>query len=56
MGHKQVISFAYDSGPQITIALGLLAIPSILVGYFTKDMIVGVGSHFFGTAIFVNIR
>jgi NADH-ubiquinone oxidoreductase chain 5 len=32
----------------------LLAIPSILVGYFTKDMIVGVGSHFFGTAIFVN--
>jgi NADH-ubiquinone oxidoreductase chain 5 len=21
MGHKQVISFAYDSGPQITIAL-----------------------------------
>jgi hypothetical protein len=32
----------------------LLAIPSILVGYFTKDMVVGVGSHFFGTAIFVN--
>jgi NADH-ubiquinone oxidoreductase chain 5 len=54
MGHRQVISFAYDSGPQITIALCLLAIPSILVGYFTKDMVVGVGSHFFGTAIFVN--
>jgi hypothetical protein len=28
--------------PQITIALGLLAIPSILVGYYTKDMIVGL--------------
>ena len=28
--------------------------PSILVGYYTKDMIVGVGTHFFGTAIFVD--
>jgi hypothetical protein len=35
-------------------SFSLLAIPSILVGYFTKDMVVGVGSHFFGTAIFVN--
>jgi NADH-ubiquinone oxidoreductase chain 5 len=55
-GHKQVICFAYDSGPQICIALGFLAIPSILVGYYTKDMIVGVGSSFFGTAIYVNLE
>lgn len=55
-GHKQVICFAYDSGPQICIALGCLAVPSILIGYYTKDMLVGVGSNFFGTAIYVNLE
>jgi len=55
-GYKQVICYAYDSGIRITSALGCLAIPSIFVGYYTKDMIVGVGSHFFGTAIFVNMN
>lgn len=54
-GHKQVIGFAYDSGINITVALGCLAIPSIFVGYYTKDMIVGVGSNFFGTAVYVNM-
>lgn len=53
-GHKKVICYAGDSGPQIVTALGCLAIPSIFVGYYTKDMIVGVGSSFFGTAIYVN--
>ena len=54
-GHRKVLSYASDSGPQICIALGSLALPSILVGYYTKDMMVGVGSHFFGTAIYVNM-
>ena len=53
-GYYKVVCYAYDSGPQISIALGFLSIPSILIGYYTKDMIVGVGSHFFGTAIFIN--
>ena len=53
-GHRQVICFAYDSGFQICVALGCLAIPSILIGYYVKDMFVGVGSNFFGTAIYVN--
>ena len=55
-GYRKVICYAYDSGYQISIALGSLAIPSILVGYYTKDMIVGVGSHFFSTAILTNIQ
>jgi len=55
-GHRKVICYAYDSGPQITIALGCLAIPSIFIGYLTKDMIVGLGSQFFGTAVFVNMQ
>ena len=54
-GHKQVITFAGDSNVQICVALGALAIPSIFVGYYTKDMMVGVGSPFFGTAIYTSI-
>jgi NADH-ubiquinone oxidoreductase chain 5 len=55
-GYRQVICFAYDSGIHITFVLGCLAIPSILVGFYTKDMLVGVGTPFFGTAIFVNMQ
>ena len=55
-GHKKVICYASESSFQITGALGCLAIPSIFIGYYTKDMIVGVGSHFFNTAIYVNIK
>ena len=53
-GYKKIICFAGDSGIQICLALGLLAIPSMFVGYYTKDMIVGVGSSFFGTSIYTN--
>ena len=55
-GHRSVISYAYDSGPQITIALACLSIPSIFIGYLSKDLIVGVGSSFFGTAIFSSLH
>jgi NADH-ubiquinone oxidoreductase chain 5 len=54
-GYKKVITYAYDSGLKICTALALLSIPSIFIGYYTKDMIVGVGSNFFGSAIFVNL-
>ena len=55
-GHKKIICYAHDSGLYICLALGFLAIPSIFIGYLTKDMMVGVGSHFFGTAIYVNLN
>ena len=53
-GHKQVVAYAYDSGIIICLALGLLAIPSVFVGYYTKDMIVGVGSTFFDSSVFTS--
>ena len=53
-GYKHVISRAYDSSYQICIALGCLAVPSMFVGYYTKDMIVGLGSDFWGNAIYVS--
>jgi NADH-ubiquinone oxidoreductase chain 5 len=55
-GHKQVICYAQDSGPQISIALGCLAVPSIFIGYYFKDFIVGVGNSSFGSSINVNIE
>jgi len=52
-GYKNVIIFAYDSSYQICIALGVLAIPSIFIGYFFKDMVVGLGTDFWGNSIFI---
>ena len=54
-GFRKVIMFAQDSGIQICVALGCLAIPSILVGYYTKDLLVGICSPFFGTAIHTDL-
>ena len=55
-GHRSVVSFAADAPNAITLVLGILAIPSIFVGFYTKDMIVGLGSDFFGTAIYVPLE
>jgi len=53
-GYRSVICYAYDSSYYICVALGILAIPSIFIGFYTKDMVVGLGSDFWGTAIFVH--
>ena len=52
-GYKYVIASAYDSSYQICVALGFLAVPSIFIGFYTKDMLVGLGTHFWGSAIYV---
>ena len=53
-GVRPVIGFAHETFSYMFIALCVLAIPSIFIGFCTKDMIVGVGSDFFGTAIYNN--
>ena len=53
-GFKKIIYYATDSGFNISIVLAFLAIPSIFVGYFSKDIMVGVGSPLFHTAVYVN--
>jgi NADH-ubiquinone oxidoreductase chain 5 len=53
-GYRSVIGFAKETFSYIFVALCFLAIPSIFVGFFAKDMIVGVGSDFFDTAIYNN--
>lgn len=53
-GYRSVIGFAHETFSYMSIALCFLAIPSIFVGFYAKDMIVGVGSDFFGAAIYNN--
>ena len=53
-GYKPVIGFAKETFSYIFVALCCLVIPSIFVGFCMKDMIVGVGSDFFGNAIYNN--
>ena len=52
-GYKSVICSAYDSSYQICIALAILSIPSMFIGYYSKDMIIGLGTDFWGNSLFV---
>lgn len=52
-GYKSVICAAYDSSYQICIALAVLSVPSMFIGYYSKDMIIGLGTDFWGNAVFV---
>ena len=45
-GYKPVICSAYDSSYQISVSLFFLVIPSVLIGFFSKDMVIGFGSDF----------
>jgi NADH-ubiquinone oxidoreductase chain 5 len=53
-GYRAVICYAYDSSYYICIALGILAIPSMFIGFYTKDMVVGLGTDFWGSSIYVD--
>ena len=45
-GYKPVIINAHDSSLRMALPLAILAIPSIFIGYLTKDMFIGLGSDF----------
>ena len=49
--YKQVINKAHDAPSLIAIPLFLLSILSIFVGYFFRDMAVGLGSDFWENAL-----
>jgi NADH-ubiquinone oxidoreductase chain 5 len=52
-GFKKVICYAGDSSFFILFSLITLSIPSIFIGYFSKDMIIGMGTNFWGNAIYI---
>merc|ERR1711957_512391 len=52
-GYKKVICAAYDSSYQICISLAILSVPSMFIGFYTKDMIIGMGTDFWGNSIYI---
>jgi NADH-ubiquinone oxidoreductase chain 5 len=52
-GYKSIICSAYDSSYAIIFSLAVLSIPSIYIGYLSRDMIIGLGTDFWGNAIFI---
>lgn len=50
---KQSVLNAHEPNICISIPLILLAIGSLFIGYLTKDMIIGLGSSFWGNSIFI---
>jgi NADH-ubiquinone oxidoreductase chain 5 len=52
-GYKPVIFNVKESSYQINFSLLVLTIPSIFIGFYTKDMLIGLGTDFWGNSIFV---
>jgi NADH-ubiquinone oxidoreductase chain 5 len=51
--YKSVIFSAKESSYQINISLLILTIPSIFIGFYAKDMFIGLGTNFWCNSIFV---
>ena len=51
-GFKIILAKATDSSFFICFSLICLAIPSIFIGYYSKEMLVGIGNNFWFNAIF----
>ena len=52
-GYRPVIWGAHDAPWAMGLPLALLAIPSIFIGYWTKDLMIGMGTDFWGNALYV---
>ena len=52
-GYRSVIMNAHDSPVRMALPLAILTVPSIFIGYYAKDMIIGMGTDFWGNALYV---
>jgi NADH-ubiquinone oxidoreductase chain 5 len=52
-GNKFIISSAFDSSYPICVTLSCLIIPSVFIGFFTKEIFVGQGTDFWANAIYI---
>ena len=55
-GYRKIICYSQDSGNIIKFVLSCLSIPSIFIGFYSKDLIAGIGTSFFFNSIFNNIN
>jgi proton-translocating NADH-quinone oxidoreductase chain L len=54
-GYRPLITNAHESSFLISFPLGVLAIPSIFLGYIIKDVFIGFGTPFWANALFTHI-
>jgi len=52
-GHKKVILNAHEGTWRLTFPLFILTILSVVIGFFSKDLFIGFGNHFWGSSIFI---
>lgn len=52
-GPRNLILSASESSWTIGSVLGILALPSIFIGYLGRDLFIGLGTNFWGNSIFV---
>lgn len=52
--YKKVMEGAHDAPIAMALPLFILSIGSIFIGYCTRDMIIGVGTDFWGNALFTH--
>ena len=55
-GFKNIICYSIDSDFVIKFVLTILAVFSVFIGYYSKDMIVGFGSSFYNNSIHINFK
>lgn len=55
-GFRCIINFSTESQVQIQLSLIILSFPSIIVGFYAKDLLIGFGSNFFNNVILINIQ
>nr|YP_011007958.1 NADH dehydrogenase subunit 5 [Chorda asiatica]QWK44430.1 NADH dehydrogenase subunit 5 [Chorda asiatica]WBP69789.1 NADH dehydrogenase subunit 5 [Chorda asiatica] len=51
-GSRSSLLSASEGGWRMGLVLGLLAVPSMFIGYFSRDLFIGVGTDFWGNALF----
>lgn len=51
-GKRVIIQNAHESNWKMLLPLGILAIPSIFIGYLSKDLFIGLGTDFWGASLF----
>ena len=54
-GHRKVYESAHDAPRRMAIPLRVLSVGSIWVGWLTKDRMIGLGSGFWGQALYTHV-
>ena len=52
-GNKKIILNVHEGTWPLTLPLFILSLLSIFVGFLTKDLLLGLGTHFWGASIFI---